>query len=156
MAKLRHIALSVSDVNVAKEFFEKAFDMTFVSRRGDQVVYMSDGTMNVALINREGRPLGWEKEELFYGVDHFGMWVDDVKEAQKKVEAAGARYVMGAEASAPGAFYEIKYRDPLGNLFDITANGWDGAVKDVEPAKKTEDSSSGRAAHQPAPATAAE
>jgi lactoylglutathione lyase len=136
MAKLRHIAISVSDVNIAKDFMEKAFDMEFVSRRGDQVVYMSDGTMNVALINREGRPLGWEKDELFYGIDHFGMWVDDVKAAQAKVEAAGAKYVMGAEASAPGAFYEIKYRDPLGNLFDITANGWDGAVKDVAPVKK--------------------
>jgi len=136
MAKLRHIAISVSDVNIAKDFMEKAFDMAFVSRRGDQVVYMSDGTMNVALINREGRPLGWEKDELFYGIDHFGMWVDDVKAAQAKVEAAGAKYVMGAEASAPGAFYEIKYRDPLGNLFDITANGWDGAVKDVAPVKK--------------------
>ncbi len=134
MAKLRHIALSVSDVNVAKKFFEEAFDMQFVSRRDDTVVYMTDGTMNVALINRGGRPLGWEKEELFYGVDHFGMWVDDVQEARKKVEAAGAKYVMGAEASAPGAFYEIKYRDTLGNLFDITANGWDGAVKDVVPA----------------------
>jgi methylmalonyl-CoA/ethylmalonyl-CoA epimerase len=43
---------------------------------------------------------------------------------------------MGAEASAPGAFYEIKYRDTLGNLFDITANGWDGAVKDVVPEKE--------------------
>jgi methylmalonyl-CoA/ethylmalonyl-CoA epimerase len=134
MAKLRHIALSVSDVDIACKFFEQAFDMKFVSRRGNQVVYMSDGTMNVALINREGRPLGWEKEELFYGIDHFGMWVDDVAEARRKVEAAGAKFVMGAEASAPGAFYEIKYRDPLGNLFDITANGWDGAVKDVVPA----------------------
>ena len=54
--------------------------------------------------------------------------VPDVAEARKKVEAAGAKYVMGAEASAPGAFYEIKYRDTLGNLFDITANGWAGAV----------------------------
>lgn len=138
MAKLRHIALSVSDVNVAKEFFEKAFDMTFVSRRGDEVVYVSDGTMNVALINRQGRPLGWEKEELFYGIDHFGMWVDDVKEAQAKIEAAGAKYVMGAENARPGAFYEIKYRDPLGNLFDITANGWAGAVKNVVPEKEKE------------------
>ena len=135
MAKLRHIALSVSDVDIALKFFEEAFDMTFVSRRGNQVVYVSDGTMNVALINREGRPLGWEKDELFYGIDHFGMWVDDVAEAKRKVEAAGAKYVMGAEASAPGAFYEIKYRDTLGNLFDITANGWDGAVKDVVPAE---------------------
>jgi methylmalonyl-CoA/ethylmalonyl-CoA epimerase len=135
MAKLRHIALSVSDCDRAAKFFQEAFDMKLVSRRADRVVYLTDGTVNVALINREGRPLGWEKDELFYGIDHFGMWVDDVKEAQKKVEAAGAKFVMGAEASAPGAFYEIKYRDTLGNLFDITANGWDGAVKDVVPAK---------------------
>ena len=137
MAKLRHIALSVSDVNIAKEFFEKAFDMNFVSRRGDQVVYMSDGTMNVALIDRQGRPLGWEKDELFYGIDHFGMWVDDVKEARAKVEAAGAKWVMGNETADENSFYEIKYRDPLGNLFDITANGWAGAVKDVVPAAGT-------------------
>jgi methylmalonyl-CoA/ethylmalonyl-CoA epimerase len=108
--------------------------MKFVSRRGDQVVYVSDGTMNVALINREGRPLGWEKDELFYGIDHFGMWVDDVAEARAKVEAAGAKWVMGNEAKDENSFYEIKYRDPLGNIFDITANGWAGAVKDVVPA----------------------
>ena len=35
MAKLRHIALSVPDVNVARKFFEEAFDMQFVSRRDD-------------------------------------------------------------------------------------------------------------------------
>jgi lactoylglutathione lyase len=134
MAKLRHIALSVSDVNVAKKFFEDAFDMQFVSRRDDTVVYLTDGTMNVALINRGGRPLGWEKDELFYGIDHFGMWVDDVAAAQAKIEAAGGTYVMGAQADVPNAFYEIKYRDTLGNLFDITANGWAGAVKDVVPA----------------------
>jgi len=138
MAKLRHIALSVSDVDVACKFFEEAFDMKFVSRRGNQVVYVTDGTMNVALINREGRPLGWDKDELFYGIDHFGMWVDDVAAARRKVEAAGAKYVMGAEDSAPNAFYEIKYRDPLGNLFDITANGWAGAVKNVIPAEESE------------------
>lgn len=134
MAKLRRIALSVADVDVAKTFFEQAFDMEFVSRRGNQLVYMTDGTINVALINREGRPLGWEKDEPFFGIDHFGMWVDDIDEARAKVEAAGGTWVMGDEAAEPNSFYEIKYRDPLGNLFDITSNGWDGAVKDVVPA----------------------
>ena len=136
MAKLRHIALSVADTAKARKFFEDAFDMTMVGGNGERVVYMSDGTVNVALINRGGRPLGWEKEELFFGVDHFGMWVDDIKEARAKVEAAGATYVMGAEASGADAFYEIKYRDTLGNLFDLTANGWVGAVKDVAPAQE--------------------
>ncbi|HUZ75908.1 MAG TPA: VOC family protein [Stellaceae bacterium] len=135
MAKLRHIALSVADCERARKFFEEAFDMKTVERRGDRVIYMTDGTVNVALINREGKPLGWEKDELFYGIDHFGMWVDDIAAARRKAEAAGATYVMGNENATPGAFYEIKYRDPLGNLFDLTANGWTGAVKDVVPAE---------------------
>ena len=135
MAKLRHIALSVADTARARKFFEEAFDMKMVGEVGERVVYMSDGTMNVALINRGGRPLGWEKDELFFGVDHFGMWVDDIAEARRKVEEAGATYVMGNASDDANVFYEIKYRDTLGNLFDLTANGWVGAVKDVVPAK---------------------
>jgi lactoylglutathione lyase len=135
MAKLRHIALSVADTKKARKFFEEAFDFKTVGEVGDRVVYMSDGTMNVALINRGGRPLGWDKEELFYGVDHFGMWVDDIKDAVRKVEAAGGTYVMGNASDDANIFYEIKYRDTLGNLFDLTANGWVGAVRDVVPAK---------------------
>lgn len=135
MAKLRHIALSVADTAKARKFFEEAFDFKMVGEVGERVVYMSDGTVNVALINRGGRPLGWEKEGLFFGVDHFGMWVDDIKEARAKAEAAGATYVMGNASDDANVFYEIKYRDTLGNLFDLTANGWVGAVRDVVPAK---------------------
>jgi lactoylglutathione lyase len=139
MAKLRHIALSVSDCAKARKFFEEAFGMKMVGEIGERVVYMSDGTINVALINRGGRPLGWEKDELFFGIDHFGMWVDNIKEARAKVEAAGAKYVMGNESNDKNVFYEIKYRDPQGNLFDLTANGWVGAEKDVVPARETSD-----------------
>ncbi len=137
MAKLRHIALSVKDAVKAQKFFEAAFDMKTVGRtRGDRVIYLSDGTINVALLQLDGKPLGWEKDELFYGIDHFGMWVDDIAEARRKVEAAGATYVMGNEEQGAHAFYEIKYRDPLGQIFDLTANGWAGAVKEVVPAEE--------------------
>jgi methylmalonyl-CoA/ethylmalonyl-CoA epimerase len=99
---------------------------------------MSDGTINIALLAREGRPLGYEGEEPFYGIDHFGIWVDDIEEACAKVEAAGATHVLGNKSNDPNTFYEVKYRDPQGNLFDLTANGWNGAVKDVVPARETE------------------
>ena len=134
MAKLRHIALSVADTQKARKFFEEAFDFKMVGKVSERVCYMSDGTINVALINRGGKPLGWEKEGLFFGVDHFGMWVDDIDEARRKVEAAGGTYVMGNASDDANIFYEIKYRDTLGNLFDLTANGWVGAVKEVVPA----------------------
>ena len=133
MSKLRHIALSVADVEKAQKFFEEAFDMQKVGGSARGTVYLSDGTINIALLNRDGRPIGYEGDEPFYGIDHFGIWVDDVEAACRKVEAAGATHVTGNASSDPNSFYEIKYRDPMGNLFDITSNGWKGAVKDVVP-----------------------
>jgi catechol 2,3-dioxygenase-like lactoylglutathione lyase family enzyme len=135
MAKLRHIALSVRDLDAARKFFVEAFDMKVVGQQGDIAVNLSDGTMSVVLLALKGKPLGYEKDEPFYGIDHFGMWVDDLEAARRKAEAAGAKYVMGESPEAPGAFYEIKYRDPMGNIFDLTTHGWAGAVKDVVPAE---------------------
>ena len=41
---------------------------------------------------------------------------------------------MGEPTGNPDTFYEVKYRDPLGQIFDLTENGWRGAVKEVVPA----------------------
>ena len=121
MAKLRHIALIVPDPEKAAKFFEEAFDMK-VAGRARRGVYMSDGTMNVALLKQEG------KEKV--GIYHFGMWVDDLDEAEKKVVKAGGSYLAGRPTSAD-SYYEAKYKDPLGIVFDLTHTGWVGAVKDV-------------------------
>src|SRR5262249_52859970 len=127
MAKLRHIALIVPDPEKAAKFFEDAFDMKVAgkARRG---LYVTDGTVNVALLKQEG------DEKV--GIYHFGMWVDDLDEAEKKVVGAGGKYLAGRpEPAAPGAtahsYYEAKYKDPLGIVFDLTHTGWVGAVKNV-------------------------
>jgi lactoylglutathione lyase len=129
MAKLRHIALIVPDPDKAAKFFEEAFDMK-VAGRARRGVYVSDGTINVALLKQEGN----EK----VGIYHFGMWVDDLDDAEKKVVKAGGTYLDGRPApAAPGqpanahSYYEAKYKDPLGIVFDLTHTGWIGAVKDV-------------------------
>ncbi|HEY0566866.1 MAG TPA: VOC family protein [Xanthobacteraceae bacterium] len=124
MAKLRHIALIVPDPEQSAKFFEQAFGMTRAgtARRG---IYMSDGVVNVALLKQEGD----EKAGLY----HFGMWVDDLDEAEKKVTDAGGTYLAGRPTS-PNSFYKAKYRDPIGLVFDLTHTGWAGAVKDVVPA----------------------
>ena len=125
-SKLRHIAIIVPDPEQAAQFFEKAFDMTRAgtARRG---IYMTDGTVNVALLGKET-----PEEEI--GIYHFGMWVDDLDAAEKKVVAAGGTYLAGRPTS-PNSFYEAKYKDPLGIVFDLTHTGWKGAVKEVVPAK---------------------
>ena len=132
-ARLRHIAISVPDPEKAAVFFEQAFGMTRcgLSPIG---IYVTDGTMNVALLKYPGDILGFKPGERFHGVTHFGMWVDDLDEAAKKAEAAGSTHVAGEGNKAAGVFYEVKYKDPNGIVFDLTHSGWKGAVKEVLPA----------------------
>ena len=45
-------------------------------------------------------------------------------------DGPGGTYLAGRPTS-PNSFYEAKYKDPLGIVFDLTHKGWAGAVKDV-------------------------
>jgi len=133
MAKLRHLAIAVKNPEKAAKFFEEAFGMSVVGKamRG---VYLSDGTMNVALLNFGEEPVpGFETEKGYEGIIHFGMWVDDTDETDRKIRAAGGSYMTGRFEKDPNVFYEVKYKTPEGIVFDVTANGWKGAVKNVEP-----------------------
>jgi methylmalonyl-CoA/ethylmalonyl-CoA epimerase len=120
--KLRHIAILVSDPEKSATFFESAFGMQRVgnARRG---IYVSDGVMNVALLR-----VNPEKGESI-GVFHFGMWVDALDQAEEQAKSAGATYLKGRPDS-PNSFYEAKYQDHDGIVFDMTHKGWAGAVKE--------------------------
>jgi methylmalonyl-CoA/ethylmalonyl-CoA epimerase len=135
-AKLRHIAIAVKNPEKAALFFEKAFGMT---RAGSAMrgVYLTDGVMNVALLNFAEEPVpGFETQKDYEGIIHFGMWVDNTDETDKQIKQAGGSYMTGRFEKDPNVFYEVKYKTPEGIVFDVTANGWKGAVKNVVPAEK--------------------
>ena len=134
VARLRHIAISVPDVEKAAKFFEEAFGMTRAGPAG-LGVYMTDGIINVALLKWKGEVPGFEGKGEHHGLAHFGMWVDDLDEAAEKVKKAGGSYFMGRVDNNPNSFYEVKYKDINGVVFDMTHSGWKGAVKEVVPAK---------------------
>jgi|SRR5690348_2439446 catechol 2,3-dioxygenase-like lactoylglutathione lyase family enzyme len=132
MAKLRHIAITVPDPEKAAEFYERAFGLKRVGGtdwHGAHGVYLSDGVINLALLHYRKEEFAGERGRDFVGVHHFGFIVDDVAEARRRIEAAGGRHWMG-EPTEGGGFYEVKYHDPDGVAFDITANGWTGAARD--------------------------
>ena len=132
--KLRHIAISVPDVAKAQKFFEEAFGMTKAGNAG-RGIYMTDGTINVALLDYKGGKIaGMNHAGPFYGILHFGMWVDDLEQAEEQVRKAGATHLSGRPPEATNSFYEVKYQDPDGVVFDLTASGWAGAVKNVKSA----------------------
>jgi lactoylglutathione lyase len=130
VARMRHIALLVTDPEASAQFFENAFGMKRAGKAG-RGLYMSDGVINIALL--KVRP-ETEKTGLF----HFGIWVDDLDQAEKTVEKAGGSYLMGRPDGNPNTFYEVKFQGPDGIVFDLTHSGWRGAVKEVVPAPAVE------------------
>ncbi len=141
-ARLRHLAISVPDVAAAQAFFEQAFGMTKAGDAG-RGVYMTDGVMNVALLHFGGDPVvgvteAGDGSEPFYGLYHFGMWVDDLDDASEQVEAAGAEHLRGRRPDEPNRYYEVKYRSPDGLIFDLTTSGWIGALRDPEGAESAD------------------
>ena len=131
-ARLRHLAISVPDVAAAQAFFEQAFGMTKAGDAG-RGVYMTDGVMNVALLHFGDDPVVGVTEdgsEPFYGLYHFGMWVDDLDDASAQAERAGAEHLRGRRPDEPNRYYEVKYRSPDGLVFDLTTSGWIGALRD--------------------------
>ena len=127
VARMRHIALLVTDPEKSAQFYENTLGFKRAGKAG-RGLYMTDGTINMALL--QARPEKGEKAGLF----HFGMWVDDLDQSEKAVEGAGGSYLMGREDRNPNTFYEVKFRDPDRIVFDMTPTGWRGAVKEVVPA----------------------
>lgn len=132
MAKLRHIALSVPDPQATAAFYIQAFGMRKVGESDSPRavgVYLTDGTINMALLRYKTDELAGPLGKDHVGLHHFGFWVDDIDESCKEVQAAGAAHFAG-EPKGGNAFYEVKFRDPVnGLIFDLTAHGWAGAAK---------------------------
>ena len=124
MAKLRHIAVVVKDLEKAAAFYEKVFDLKRVGEEHLEMgsgIYLTDGVINLALLRY--------KQEAPAGAHHFGFQVDDLEEAKKRVEAAGGKFFFTLGDSKEHANFEMKFKDPDGVIFDISEVGWVGTIK---------------------------
>src|SRR5260370_37757960 len=57
MARLRHFAVCVKDIEKAAEFYANVFDLKRIGREDLEIgsaIYMSDGVINLALLNFTG------------------------------------------------------------------------------------------------------
>ena len=126
MPKLRHIAIAAEDPDAMAEFYKKAFDFVEVGRPNGVLadgVFLSDGTLNMAILKFKTDQLG--KGMDFRGIHHFGVLVEDVGEAAKKLEGLGGRHYMDQGADRIGGF-EVKFYGPEGVLFDVAEHPWTG------------------------------
>ena len=56
-----------------------------------------------------------------------GFLCDDLAEQSRAVEQHGATLFQDVVPAKTTEYYEKKYRDPDGIIFDITHSGWKGA-----------------------------
>ena len=130
MAKLRHFALAVRDLEKSAAFYENVFGLKRVGREDLEIgsgVYLSDGVINLALLSFKGeRGSGLKDAKNFAGAHHFGFIVDDIAETQKRIEDAGGTFFFDLGESKDKVNFERKFKDPDGVVFDISQNGWVG------------------------------
>lgn len=131
MAKIRHVAMSVPDPAAAAKFYCEAFDMKIVGETDSPLasgLYLSDGTISLALLNYKADEwAGMSKDSVC--INHIGFWVDDLEQQSEKIKDSGGNFFRELPLDKDSLYYEMKFRDPNGIIFDISHNGWVGAKK---------------------------
>src|SRR5215475_14185225 len=118
MARLRHFAVCVKDLDKAAEFYRDVFELKRIGREDLDIgsaIYMSDGVINLALLNFKGSG-GSQASDLkegstFVGAHHFGFQVDDLSETQERIEKYGGKFFFDLGDERHGNF-ERKFKDP--------------------------------------------
>jgi catechol 2,3-dioxygenase-like lactoylglutathione lyase family enzyme len=130
MAKLRHIAINSDDLEADAEFYRGAFELEEVGRAGNVnvagAIYLSDGTINVALIKIPDPNF---PNYLPRGLNHIGFVVDDLDAAIDRAERAGAVATVDRNHRDAGATWEMKMKAPSGVAFDLSDHGWPGIAR---------------------------
>jgi catechol 2,3-dioxygenase-like lactoylglutathione lyase family enzyme len=93
MGKIRHIAITAEDPFVTAELFKDALGLEEIGRGDSDLareVYLTDGYINLAIVcwkrtreNPNPYPEG-------YGLDHFGVQVEDLDAAEARARGAAA------------------------------------------------------------------
>jgi len=137
MAKLRHLAIACKDPDAMAEFYKKAFDFELVRTSDGPLAYghhLSDGTIDLAILRFKTDQIG--KGMDYTGLHHFGVLVEDLDEAAKKVGAHGGKHYMDQDNPERVGGFEVKMYGPEGVLFDIAEHPWTGS--EALPAKVKE------------------
>jgi len=106
--RIRHIAINVQDRDKTAEYFKRIFGLEEKLRGSNGTIYLSDGFLDLALINAPSLP---------WGINHFGFQVESVRAIEESAHTT-------ANSNVYGAIAESWITDPEGNRVDISEEGW--------------------------------
>ena len=93
MGRIRHIAITAEDPFETAALFKKALGLQELSRGDSDLareVYLSDGYINIAIVcwkRTKETPVPYPQG---YGLDHFGVQVENLGAAEKQAKQVGA------------------------------------------------------------------
>lgn len=109
--KVRHVAVMTKNREKMVEFYQKVFGLE--PKRGiGGAIYMSDGDVNIALIEIK-------REDQQEGINHFGFEADDLKSIEQKLKEAGFPAEIDSKSDKDS---DYRVRDPDGRYVDIAVN----------------------------------
>jgi catechol 2,3-dioxygenase-like lactoylglutathione lyase family enzyme len=130
MAKIRHIAITAEDPFVTAELFKQALGLEEIGRGDSELareVYLTDGYINLAIVCWKRTRETPNPYPEGYGLDHFGLLVEDLDAAEARVKRAGG----GPQPPPPvdlaklgGRIFFEKKVQLAGVKFDLSNHGW--------------------------------
>ena len=126
MAKLRHIAVQVPDLEKAAAFYEGVFGLKRLKKVEAPIgnaISLSDGVMNLTLLHFPEGTKGGKGGSDWAGLHHFGFVVEDERATEESIKSHGGEFFMELP-HYPGVDAEKKFKDIYGIVFDISEHGW--------------------------------
>lgn len=132
MGKIRHIAITAEDPFVTAELFKQALGLEEINRGDSELareVYLTDGYLNIAIVCWKRTKETPNPYPDGYGLDHFGVQVDNLDSAEARARKAGATSqpppppVDLSKLAGNTIFFEKKLT-LAGVKFDLSGHGW--------------------------------
>ncbi|RJF96394.1 VOC family protein [Sphingomonas cavernae] len=135
---LKHVAIASADPDNAAKFFVEVLGWTIAGRvdsRNALGYYVTDGTINIALLNFKNRPAaGMEFPEGYTGLHHLGFQCEDIEDIVDRFENSGfaprhdVNIAQGLGMNPAKDNAEYKMTGPEGVMIDVSERGWVGTA----------------------------
>ena len=131
MGRIRHIAITAEDPFETAALFKQAFGLKELSRGDSELareVYLTDGYINIAIVCWKRTKDTPNPYPDGYGLDHFGVHVEDLAGAEAQARRVGATSQppppVDLSKLAGNTIHFEKKLTLAGVKFDLSGHGW--------------------------------
>lgn len=128
LPRIRHVGIQTENPDRLSEFYRYVFDLrevgrTEIAKTGTKTIYVSDGTINLALVKNPPIPKS--------GIQLFGFRVESIKDIEERLKQSPRSYTYPGETpveikhrTSDSPYRAVWLQDPDGNCVDLSEEDW--------------------------------